>query len=581
MNNIDFTKSLIWLFFAFFHLLAFAYPPLGEEEFKTIELIGIRIADACPKETCIVIGIGRSPTPIMAYLQAYDTAKAINLPLSNFRNKNLTNEQETILFNHFDKFIDPSHELAGKNEIIVLDLSTSGVSLSAAVFYIRKYVNTHLNLNIEIEPRAIVPQSKVGTVARLINSSDVISLNNYNDLMRSLDGSSYDQVSQYGEFRLDQNKEKEKITSSEYTDLKELMKVMPTLISDPKLKLIEALKNNNPEIRASAAMLLGDKIKPDDLDAIKSLTKAWEDPQSTVRSSSIKALGSIKPKDPEILKLLIGKIKDQDESLQRLVIRTLGAISPQDPAILEFLIKMLEDQNINERDAAMKALGVIKPKNPRILNVLIGKIKEPSIRPYAVKVLNMIGPEDPEILRSLAKNLEDQDPNIRYSTLEVLNQIHPSGINEEFFTNLSCSLAALMHDPNELDTIKIAALNILTKILLVGFIPLKSIYVHLISSLGANDGSVRHNIVNALLNLNVTKDNQAYLKVLVPYLKDQRDDVRAAIMSLLASAFRKLQATNEPINQKIIEDITDIAKNNVDERIRNTAKLLITPFTKI
>lgn len=70
------------------------------------------IKNLCPPATCTVIAIGRSPTPFVAKLHSEGlTNYAINLPLSSFRygerEAALESSQEKILFDHFDRYINP------------------------------------------------------------------------------------------------------------------------------------------------------------------------------------------------------------------------------------------------------------------------------------------------------------------------------------------------------------------------------------------------------------------------------------------------------------------------------------------
>src|SRR5580704_10283981 len=171
MHNINY-KLIAVLFLLLVHLCSFAYPPLGKNEFETLTAIGNDITAECPKKTCVVIGIGRSPTPIIAYLQAHDQTSALNLPLSDFKKIGLSEDLERRLFDHFDKFLDPQTYLLGKDKIIVLDFALRGHSIISAAYYIRKYLDQQLNSpDTKLEIEAIVPQDHKNDVENVITGN--------------------------------------------------------------------------------------------------------------------------------------------------------------------------------------------------------------------------------------------------------------------------------------------------------------------------------------------------------------------------------------------------------------------------
>lgn len=111
------------------------------------------IAKEFPLTDFQIIGIGQSPSWLIASLQAQRKDYAFNLPLSNFRplvrindaviNSDikfplpqiLTREEELRLYDQFDKFIPPSDK-----PLLLIDYSTTGATLVSVYYFLAKYL---------------------------------------------------------------------------------------------------------------------------------------------------------------------------------------------------------------------------------------------------------------------------------------------------------------------------------------------------------------------------------------------------------------------------------------------------------
>jgi hypothetical protein len=103
------------------------------------------------------IGLGRSPTPVMAYIHAMarhnDKISASNLPLSKFSPSEpsffggnqpnmaapLTKDETERLHGHFDNFVPDRKSLDGRS-VVLMDFVTSGRSLLAAKNHLGRYL---------------------------------------------------------------------------------------------------------------------------------------------------------------------------------------------------------------------------------------------------------------------------------------------------------------------------------------------------------------------------------------------------------------------------------------------------------
>ncbi len=133
---------------------------LNEEVFQSIKQITSLIRNDCIAPECIVIGLGRSPAPIMAYLEVIDPESTIDLPLSSFKYavnsqqaatlqlKALSETDQEKLFNYFDSMIIKNLN-ASTTKILLIDFATTGQSLYSAQSFLEKYFNK-INMKMDI-----------------------------------------------------------------------------------------------------------------------------------------------------------------------------------------------------------------------------------------------------------------------------------------------------------------------------------------------------------------------------------------------------------------------------------------------
>jgi hypothetical protein len=109
---------------------------LSYREYRSIRSIGEQIMDRFPPEDFQYVGLGASPTAIIAYLESVLGPEAVtHLPLTNgimlARHYELHSDSsphpEEILNHHFDTFLP--HEFTSKKNILVIDFANTGLSL--------------------------------------------------------------------------------------------------------------------------------------------------------------------------------------------------------------------------------------------------------------------------------------------------------------------------------------------------------------------------------------------------------------------------------------------------------------------
>ena len=131
---------------------------LTQEEFDQVQELARDIMRTYPPDRYHYLGLGKSPTAVMAFLQEYGSRaniSATNMPLSKFGHSvssmsraeskvaegaPLNAEQRQRLWDHFDRFVPTVSDLEGK-DILLIDLVQSGKSLVATQRHLEQYLS--------------------------------------------------------------------------------------------------------------------------------------------------------------------------------------------------------------------------------------------------------------------------------------------------------------------------------------------------------------------------------------------------------------------------------------------------------
>jgi HEAT repeat protein len=135
--------------------------------------------------------------------------------------------------------------------------------------------------------------------------------------------------------------------------------------------LVKALKNNDVDTRAGAAMLLG-QIGPDAAGAMPALVDRLDDPVTTVRAKAADALSKMGPGVVQFMPDLIDSLRDDDANVRISASFALGNIGPGAVKAVPALVKVLKDPDSWVRSNAAYALGKIGPGAKDALPVLEG-----------------------------------------------------------------------------------------------------------------------------------------------------------------------------------------------------------------
>lgn len=204
---------------------------LPRSDYLEIKTAALRVLERCPRD-CTVVGIGRSPTPITAFIDNYEPGRAINLPLSNFRHhpdlgvtlpepynrpgiansfRPLNPAEEAIIFQHFDEYLLKRLRF-GTKEILLLDVSEVGSSLFSAERYIRKFLAAR-GVQIKVRTYGFTTpyfRSLLKEMARTYGVTfEFAALSRDSHVIRSFNDSRYQNFfeSEFGEYTLGQRPE--------------------------------------------------------------------------------------------------------------------------------------------------------------------------------------------------------------------------------------------------------------------------------------------------------------------------------------------------------------------------------------
>jgi HEAT repeat protein len=180
--------------------------------------------------------------------------------------------------------------------------------------------------------------------------------------------------------------------------------------------LIEALEDNDSDVRSSAAWLLGDYGDPDAVDALIGTLK---DNDSYVRWKAAEALGKLN--DKRAVDSLVQALGDRNEWVRKSAAEALGML--HDYRAVGPLIQALEDENREVRYLAIQALGNLK---------------------------------DPEAVDPLIEALNDNDSYVREKAIEALGNLND--------TRAIAPLTQVLDDENEVILIRDAAADALKKL---------------------------------------------------------------------------------------------------------------------
>ena len=236
----------------------------ADDEYQQIRALSISLLRRFPPDNFYYLGLGRSPTPVIAFLEASYIPSA-TIPLSAFRygtenQPELAEDKISDLDNHFERFL-PKPEVLGTKELLIIDYTDSGQSLVAGLNYIKKYY-ANFSENIVIKKLGIHPKASSGKdfFAANFDESERLCMSHLPLLQGFIRGTSYDWFAQHGSFDISKGEyyrdEEDKHRATLYQGLVAAIReaIKDDVLLPPAIKngfrgktFLSELRNLNPE----------------------------------------------------------------------------------------------------------------------------------------------------------------------------------------------------------------------------------------------------------------------------------------------------------------------------------------------
>ncbi len=176
--------------------------------------------------------------------------------------------------------------------------------------------------------------------------------------------------------------------------------------------LIEALRNDNPNVRAGAAEVLGEIRDPV---ALPPLLAAVYDSQPEVRISVAVALSEFP--NPKAAEAVLSSMRDDNPHVREVVARLVNRL--KDPRGVEALIVATRDPNQSVQLSAWHALGA--SGDQRAVEPLRGALKSGNAAIRMIAINSLVSVRDPEAITDLISEYRnDTDQSTRVRALAVL-----------------------------------------------------------------------------------------------------------------------------------------------------------------
>lgn len=122
---------------------------ISQYEYESLREIVIRLLRQCPPQNCVYVGLGASPTPLLAIIEGlYGEQATVHLPASRLHGEyNASRFMRTdygeprferVFARHFAHFL-PNEKIAGK-KILLVDYANSGQSLTLVTKLLRRWL---------------------------------------------------------------------------------------------------------------------------------------------------------------------------------------------------------------------------------------------------------------------------------------------------------------------------------------------------------------------------------------------------------------------------------------------------------
>ena len=145
-------------------------------------------------------------------------------------------------------------------------------------------------------------------------------------------------------------------------------------------------------------------LQADQAAAVTKLIEALKDGSPAVRAHAARSLGKIGPAAKPAAEALVALVADPDQHVRRQAIGAIRAIHPGPQVTLPLFIKLLEDSDPGIR---MRVLGAVSEHGAEAVPALIEALKNDKAAYWTCLILRDIGPAAKDAVPGLSEKLKD------------------------------------------------------------------------------------------------------------------------------------------------------------------------------
>lgn len=168
---------------------------LSDGEYAEIKSVALNILERYPPERYYYLGIGRSPTPILAFFEVLgmDRKAVSSMPMSSVKYYSKSTSHK--IFQNFE-ILAPTASVIRKRKILMIDLWNSGGSIKRAHDLLRRYYRSK---GVSVDGLGLAPFKRDSNIGSLHQ------MNVRSELGLPLVSMKYDPVAEWPHFRADQD----------------------------------------------------------------------------------------------------------------------------------------------------------------------------------------------------------------------------------------------------------------------------------------------------------------------------------------------------------------------------------------
>jgi HEAT repeat protein len=156
--------------------------------------------------------------------------------------------------------------------------------------------------------------------------------------------------------------------------------------------------------------------------AVRSVLEAMRDNDAQVRAAAANGLGQVKDPGDRVVLALMKSLRDETSHVRRAAADALAEIGPGARMALPALSKLVDDQETGVRWGAVRAVGIVgigmETAAPPLVHAL--KDQDPAVRLRAVRALRDLGVSVKGAIPPLRSALRDEDPGVQMGAALLL-----------------------------------------------------------------------------------------------------------------------------------------------------------------